>query len=144
MIVDVYVAADDRYPRQRERWAGYLIKMGEHKRFAAFPIDETYHMANLIALVEALDRFNRPAEIVIHIQDFWVATMVEKNTETWQFNGWKNKKHKKIENWQYWQRAYNKLQVLKFNGEKPKFEQLTEEDYQDVMWYVRTQKRKGE
>lgn len=144
MIVDVYVAADDRYPRQRERWAGYLIKMGEHKRFAAFPIDETYHMANLIALVEALDRFNRPAEIVIHIQDYWVATMLVKNAETWQFNGWQNKKHEKVKNWQYWQRAYNKLQVLKFNGEKPQFEQLTPEELQDVMWYIRLEKQKGE
>lgn len=101
-------------------------------------------MANLIALVEALDRFNRPAKIMVHIQDYWVAAMLEKNAETWQFNGWQNKKHEKVENWQYWQRAYNKLQILQFNGEKPQFEQLTTEELQDVMWYIRMEKRKGE
>lgn len=144
MIVDVYVAADDKYPHRRERWAGYLIRMGEHKRFGAMLVDETYHMSNLVALVEALDRFNKPARIMIHIQDYWVATMLVKNAETWQFNGWQNKKHEKVKNWQYWQRAYNKLQVLKLNGEKPQFEQLTPEELQDVMWYIRLEKQKGE
>lgn len=111
--------------------------MGDHKVYDAWNIDETYHKSNLIALVEALDRFNRPAEIVIHIQDVWVATMIEKNAETWQFNGWENRDHKKIKNWEYWQRAYNKLQVLKFKGELPTFEGLTKEEHADVMHYIR-------
>lgn len=144
MKVDVYIAADDKYPRQRERWVGYLIRMGDHRRFGALQADDTYHMSNLIALVEALDRFNKPAKIVIHIQDYWVATMLEKNAETWQFNGWQNRKHEKVEHWQYWQRAYNKLQVLKFEGKTPNFVQLTYEEQQDVMWYVRMEKEKGE
>lgn len=111
--------------------------MGDHKVYNAWNIDETYHKTNLIALVEALDRFNRPAEIVIHIQDVWVATMIEKNAETWQFNGWTNRDHKKIKNWEYWQRAYNKLQVLKFKGKLPEFEGLTKEEHADVMHYIR-------
>lgn len=82
MKVHVYVGSADANPRQKERWVGYIIKMGDHKVFNAWNIDETYHKTNLIALVEALDRFNRPAEIVIHIQDVWVATMIEKNAET--------------------------------------------------------------
>lgn len=137
MKVHVYVASSDANPRQKERWVGYIIKMGDHKVFNAWNIDETYHKTNLIALVEALDRFNRPAEIVIHIQDVWVATMIEKNAETWQFNGWTNRDHKKIKNWEYWQRAYNKLQVLKFKGKLPAFEGLTKEEHADVMHYIR-------
>lgn len=137
MKVHVYVASSDANPRQKERWVGYIIKMGDHKVFNAWNIDETYHKTNLIALVEALDRFNRPAEIVIHIQDVWVATMIEKNAETWQFNGWTNRDHKKIKNWEYWQRAYNKLQVLKFKGELPTFEGLTKEEHTEVMHYIR-------
>ena len=111
--------------------------MGDHKVFNAWNIDETYHKTNLIALVEALDRFNRPAEIVIHIQDVWVATMIEKNAETWQFNGWTNRDHKKIKNWEHWQRAHNKLQVLRFNGKLPAFEGLTKEEHAEVMHYIR-------
>lgn len=137
MKVHVYVASSDANPRQKERWVGYIIKMGDHKVYNAWNIDETYHKTNLIALVEALDRFNRPAEIVIHIQDVWVATMIEKNAETWQFNGWTNRDHKKIKNWEYWQRAYNKLQVLKFKGKLPEFEGLTKEEHADVMHYIR-------
>lgn len=137
MKVHVYVGSSDANPRQKERWVGYIIKMGDHKVFNAWNIDETYHKTNLIALVEALDRFNRPAEIVIHIQDVWVATMIEKNAETWQFNGWTNRDHKKIKNWEYWQRAYNKLQVLKFNGKLPTFEGLAKEEHAEVMHYIR-------
>lgn len=144
MKVHVYVASGDTQPRQKERWVGYLIKMGEHKVFDARIIDETYHKANLIALVEALDRFNRSAEIIIHIQDYWVATMIEKNAETWQFNGWENKKHEKVKNWEYWQRAYNKLQVLKYEGNLPIFEKLTSEELEEVMWYIRLKQSKGE
>lgn len=137
MKVHVYVASSDANPRQKERWVGYIIKMGDHKVYNAWNIDETYHKTNLIALVEALDRFNRPAEIVIHIQDVWVATMIEKNAETWQFNGWTNRDHKKIKNWEYWQRAYNKLQVLRFNEKLPAFEGLTKEEHAEVMHYIR-------
>ena len=137
MKVHVYVASADANPRQKERWVGYIIRMGDHKVYDAWNIDETYHKSNLIALVEALDRFNRPADILIHIQDVWVATMIEKNAETWQFNGWENRDHKKIKNWEYWQRAYNKLQVLKFKGKLPAFEGLTKEEHADVMHYIR-------
>ena len=137
MKVHVYVGSTDANPRQKERWVGYIIKMGDHKVFNAWNIDETYHKTNLIALVEALDRFNRPADILIHIQDVWVATMIEKNAETWQFNGWTNRDHKKIKNWEYWQRAYNKLQVLKFKGKLPAFEGLTKEEHADVLHYIR-------
>ena len=137
MKVHVYVGSTDANPRQKERWVGYIIKMGDHKVFNAWNIDETYHKTNLIALVEALDRFNRPADILIHIQDVWVATMIEKNAETWQFNGWTNRDHKKIKNWEYWQRAYNKLQVLKFKGKLPAFEGLTKEEHAEVMHYIR-------
>lgn len=137
MKVHVYVGITDANPRQKERWVGYIIKMGNHKVYNAWNINETYHKSILIALVEALDRFNRPADILIHIQDVWVATMIEKNAETWQFNGWTNRDHKKIKNWEYWQRAYNKLQVLRFNGKLPAFEGLTKEEHAEVMHYIR-------
>ena len=137
MKVHVYVGSTDANPRQKERWVGYIIRMGDHKVYGAWNINETYHKSILIALVEALDRFNRPADILIHIQDVWVATMIEKNAETWQFNGWTNRDHKKIKNWEYWQRAYNKLQVLKFKGKLPAFEGLTKEEHADVLHYIR-------
>ena len=43
MKVHVYVASSDANPRQKERWVGYIIKLGDHKVFNAWNIDETYH-----------------------------------------------------------------------------------------------------
>lgn len=144
MEVHVYVASENTQPRQEERWAGYLIRTSGHKVYDAKIVDETYHKTNLIMLVEALDRFSRSAKIVIHIQDYWVATMIVKNAETWQFNGWQNKKHEKVKNWQYWQRAYNKLQCLKHEGKLPEFVKMTPEELSEVMYYIGLKKDREE
>lgn len=91
-----------------------------------------------MTIVEALDRFTRPAEITIHIDCDWILGKLIRPVENgkekysvleeWQENGWKTSRGTVIKNRDEWQRLYNKLRVFENSGAKFHFEKLPEDN----------------
>lgn len=101
-------------------------------------LEETEYRAIIKTMVEALDRFTRPADITMHIENGWVIGRLNKvklpgkepesNLDIWQRNGWKTARGTTVRHKDDWQRLYNKLRVFEHSGASFKFELLEPED----------------
>lgn len=97
-------------------------------------MEATEYRAIITTLVEALDRFTRPAEITVHIENGWVIGRLsregvsENNLDIWQRNGWKTARGTVVKYKDDWQRLYNKLRVFEQAGGTFKFEVLDKDD----------------
>ena len=104
----------------------------------------TKYQAEITAIVDALDRFTRPAQITMHIDD-WIATNVrDGHLERWQGNGWMTTRGTTVENKDYWQRLYNKMRVFKQAGGSFDFERLEEAEERKVIEYINAKKEQDE
>lgn len=138
MKVDVYVAAENKQPRKGERWTGFLIRAEVNgqaaERVGVKNSDSTLYKAMIMTIVEALDRFTRPAEITIHLDSDWILGKLividdgKRTLDVWQENGWKTSRGTEIKNRDEWQRLYNKLRVFENSGARFHFEKLPEDD----------------
>ena len=140
MKVDIYIASDDAKPGRADRWIGYLIKAEEGKGYVirADLLEATSYRAILIAMVAALDRFVRPADITFHLEREWVIGKLIRPVEDgkekpsvlegWQENGWKTKRKTTVENKDAWQRLYNKLRVFEHSGAVFSYNKLGKDD----------------
>lgn len=143
MKVDIYMAGDSRRPDTIERWVGYLIRAGRGEVTGTASCVDTFHGSFLPVIVDALDRFIRPAEITMHIEDGWVAACLARMEEgeegdprslleRWQANGWKKSNGSPIDNKDKWQRVYNKLRVFENSGGTFQFVKLEKNDETDA------------
>lgn len=142
MKVDIYIASDTQKPKRQDRWIGYLIQaegLGQRgERIGTSLIEATSFRAILLAMVETLDRFTRPAEITMHIESEWIIGNIKRLPqkdgdprsvlEMWQENGWKTARGTEVKNRQEWQRLYNKLRVFEHSGATFAFEKLEKDD----------------
>ena len=142
MKVDIYIASDSQKPKRQDRWVGYLIQaegLGERgERVGVSLIEATSYRAILLAMVETLDRFTRPADITMHIESEWIIGNVRRlpqkegdpksTLETWQESGWKTTRGTEVKNKKEWQRLYNKLRVFEHSGAAFTFEKLDKDD----------------
>lgn len=126
MKVDVYIAADDKQPTKKERRIGYLIRAEVSGRtaekYGTKCVDATLFKGIILTIVEILDRFKRPAEITMHLENSWIIgnLIVDNNgkrvIDMWQENGWKTARGTPVKNKNEWQRLYNKLRVFEQSG----------------------------
>ena len=136
MKVDIYIASDNRQPRRGDRWTGYLICAEKRDKalISAKLMETTEYRAIITTLVEALDRFTRPAEITVHIENGWVIGRLsregvgENNLDIWQRNGWKTARGTVVKYKDDWQRLYNKMRVFEHSGAVFHFAPLDKED----------------
>lgn len=71
---------------------------GELKTMEFFgTVEETLQGAQLTAIVAALKRMKRPAEIVIHVESLFIANMFNNHLAEWAAGGWINPMHNKEE-----------------------------------------------
>lgn len=103
----------------------------------------------IMTIVEALDRFTRPAEITIHLDSDWILGKLividdgKRTLDVWQENGWKTSRGTVIKNRDEWQRLYNKLRVFENSGAKFHFEKLPEDDRnREKIIFIIEQKRR--
>lgn len=138
MKVDVYIAAEDKQPIRKERWLGYLIRAEVDgraaERYGTKCIDSTLFKGIILTIVEVLDRFTRPAEITMHIENNWIiGNLIVDNSgkrvlDMWQERGWKTARGTQVKNKDEWQRLYNKIRVFEHSGGKFHFEKLEDDD----------------
>ena len=141
MQVDIYVTGNSKRPDSIERWAGYLICAKGNKKevTAAACYESTLYAAFLMIMVESLDRFTRPADITMHIDNSWIISCLKRPDEEdgkslldkWQENGWLRARGEKLENKDLWQRLYNKLRVFEQSGGTFEFVSMGKEDKTD-------------
>lgn len=144
MQVDIYVTGNSKRPDSIERWAGYLICAKGNKKevTAAACYESTLYAAFLMIMVESLDRFTRPADITMHIDNSWITSCLikykrpdeeeEKSLlDRWQENRWQRARGEKLENKDLWQRLYNKIRVFEQSGGTFKFVSMKKEDKTD-------------
>ena len=136
MKVDIYIASDNRQPRRGDRWTGYLICAEKRDKalISAKLMETAEYRAIITTLVEALDRFTRPAEITVHIENGWIIGRLsregasENNLDIWQRNGWKTARGTAVKYKDDWQRLYNKMRVFEHSGAVFHFVPLAKED----------------
>lgn len=103
-------------------------------------------------MIEALDRFTRPADITMHIDSAFVvrtATRIERrdgrtmnDLELWQESAWKTARGTEVKNRKEWQRLYNKLRVFEQSRGTFAFRELGKDDRQRgrILQAIRTGK----
>ena len=138
MQVDIYIAGNSKKPDSVERWIGYLIRARGSRREVTGTASyvTTRHGSFLMVMVEALDRFLRPADITMHIEDVWVASCLQRISpdgllDRWQESGWRKARGGELENKDLWQRLYNKLRVFEQSGGTFEFVGMSREDGED-------------
>lgn len=142
MNVSIYVVIDDHQPKKKERWAGYVIEAEGHEKqiISTRCLQATANNAVITMMIEALDRFTRPADITMHIDSAFVArtaTRIERrdgrtmnDLELWQESAWRTARGTEVKNRAEWQRLYNKLRVFEQSRGTFSFEELPKDDGQ--------------
>lgn len=149
--VDIYIASESRMPSKIDRWMGFSIQtevLGSsgaqiREKTSARPVYGTVQCATIITIIEALDRFIRPAQITVHIEESSVINSVKRfpgkemsDLETWQSHGWKTARGTEVKNRAEWQRLYNKLRVFEHAGGTFEFVELDPEKKDRVLQVI--------
>ena len=154
MKVDIYIADTGSGPKRQERWTGYLITCNGRMVYGAECVEATENNAVITTMIAALDRFTRPADITIHIENEWIIGRVtriegkdgpESNLDIWQRAGWKTARGTEVKNRAEWQRLYNKLRVFENSGASFRFEKLerTDAQYKRVLTVIKNEKERS-
>ena len=150
--VDIYIADDGIGPGIQERCAGYYITCKGFGIHGTLSYMATENNVIINAMIAALDRFTRPAEITIHIESDWIIGRLvriegrdgtpENNLDIWQRNGWKTARGTEVKNRGSWQRLYNKMRVFENSGATFSFEKLerTDAQYKRVQTIIKSEK----
>lgn len=154
--VDIYIASDSRQPKECYRWTGYSIqaKTGSGKikeSTGAMSIFGTAQGTTIVVIIEALERFIRPARITIYTDNSSVNGNVKRfkrkdrdtpvsNLELWQENGWKTSRKTEVANRKDWQRLYNKLRVFEHSGGTFEFEKIDEQNRERILQLIKSEK----
>lgn len=106
----IYIEIDSSAPKATEKYYGYVIETlasGQTVTREGFgKTVGTYHQAILIALTDALERFNQPCEVCVCTEDLFVTNMLEFNLAAWADNEFLNSKQKPIANQQEWMKIW--------------------------------------
>ena len=125
MKVNIYIAVDDKQPKKKDRWAGYLIEPVGVRSAGVIEtrlVQATANNAVITTMIEALDRFTRPADITMYLDSAFVVRTASRfertdgrmmnDLEVWQEHSWKTARGTDVKNRKEWQRLYNKLRVF--------------------------------
>lgn len=109
MQTDIYISVYPIGSRPSVKKFIGLIEGGKTQKYSNGMVIATYHQATLSALITALKRYSKPADIRIHIEDEFVAKQFEKNFDAWKENGFLNAKGKPLKNQDEWWAIANLL-----------------------------------
>lgn len=154
MRVDIYIADAGSGPGRQERWTGYLMICNGKTAYGTECAEATENNAIITTIVAALDRFTRPADITIHIENEWIIGRLvriegkdgamENNLDIWQRHGWKTARGTEVKNRNEWQRLYNKMRVFENSGATFQFAKLDKGALRDrVMTVIKNEKERS-
>lgn len=109
--VNVFIAIDNISPKPTEKKYGYILECdvkGEAVTREGYgQTYGSYHKAVLMAIADALERFNKKCNITIHTEDDFVLNMMQKNLHRWAENGFLTTKGKSVANNEEWSRVWS-------------------------------------
>ena len=123
MQADIYLTLDSKAPRETVKHYGYVLECrvrGEPVTREGFgTVTATYHRATILALREALKRFNQECEITIHAEDEFVLTMIRDRLPEWMEKGFENTDGKPVKNETEWRALWevSKMHQLSITAE---------------------------
>lgn len=112
MQVEIYTETSIRSPKKQTGQFGYILVYRppgeEDATLSDFETEYeiTPHEIELVALVRAMNRLNRPCEISLIQSNSYIYDMIHSgNLERWKNNGWKTAKDEDIKNKGLWQQV---------------------------------------
>lgn len=110
MTVDILILTDSREQRRSQKKYWYSMKCdlnGELKKTEGTgQIDGTYHQATLAALISAMSRLKRPADVCIHTQDRYVQSAITGSLPKWAENGFMAAGGRELANRKEWEEVW--------------------------------------
>lgn len=140
--VNIYTYSDVKGLKRHNGMTGYVlstnIKEKEHVKVDFVEVrDVTENQSQLIVLIEALKRMNRPCTLCIYTDSKYLSSALTNGwVDKWRSQGWTSSKGKEIANVKEWQQ----LDVL-ISKHKYRFEVRTKHQYRD--WLRSEIRRKG-
>lgn len=116
MQVNIYIEDNVRGAKLKKAKAMYLLEcVVDGKPYTKYKIIEmencTKNMIDLVALIDALERMQKKAEISIFISNCSVyGTLNNMWHIQWQKNSWINARGNKVKNWEQWQKVTELLE----------------------------------
>ena len=108
--VSIYTYSGVRGLKRQNAPVAYVLSVvtgaGERTRKAVETVkDATENQSELIVLIKALERMNKPCNLKIYTESAHVSTAIEQGwLARWKSNGWKNVKGNEIANAEEWKR----------------------------------------
>ena len=107
-IVNIYIGISSKNTRKSDRKFGYVLELeGNPNTKDGFgEVKATYNGATLKAINEALRRLNQCCEVRVHVENRFIANMIENNLDRWAGTDFKTTKGKYLENKEEWKRLW--------------------------------------
>lgn len=109
--VNIYIDTGIRGPRRSKGSYLYIVAMQTAKGTADIgnkvELEETTdNQATLMALETALNRIHQPCNVILHLENQYVAGALKNGwLEQWQENGWITKKGEPVKDAEIWQKV---------------------------------------
>lgn len=114
MKTGIYLEVDSRSTTMSMKKYGYILECnigGKPALKEGFGrMEGTYNCVTLEALIDALMRFNRPAEICVHTENNNVCTTLTRDLQRWGESGFITNKGMPVKNLKQWQKVWNLIQ----------------------------------
>lgn len=111
--VHICAETDSTAPKKTERMAGYLLDCPERAdmepRYRFYKTQESYHVAIIESLTEALSRMKCACEIHIHSKNTFVLGMLQNNLEAWAGHEFCTSKGEPVKNQDKWIQLWKAL-----------------------------------
>lgn len=111
MEVHIYIGTDSKAPKSCTRKYGYVLECNlrgtpwTKEKFGE--AEGTYHSIVLRALIEAMKRLTKESEVHIHTENVYILSMLEKNVDNWEENGYMTSKGKPVANADQWKELHS-------------------------------------
>ena len=126
MLTHIYVMSDRETIKECRRKCTYMICADGSSTHVldSRTLTCTKHKAVISTIADALDRFIRPAEVLIHSDDAWVLNMIMRNLPIWAAAGYKCINGDDIKDRDTWQRIHDAGQKITISVKPEKYSNI--------------------
>lgn len=136
--IHLYAESNKKTPAQLNRRYAYRL---EWRRMGRAPVSTgaggvllgTYNQAVLHTLIQGLRRLNQSCRVVLHLENTYIANMVETRLNLWAGRDFQNSRGDAIKNEELWRQLWTELKKHTIEVEKEKYSQKTTEKLKELM-----------
>ena len=124
--VEIYIEADKKAPGEILRCIAYRLEtVKQGKAYAAgevIKMDGTYNQAVLTAMFTALRRIKKNCSITIHMDNTYLAAIIDKHLRRWSMKDFMTGKGEEIKNRAEWKQFYEEFRKYRVSIKTGKHE----------------------